>query len=62
MLPRLDHDLLRSFVATVDAGNLTRAGEKLRLSQPTISLQLKRLEEALGCRLITRSPRSFRLI
>jgi len=61
MLPRLDHDLLRSFVAMADAGNLTRAGERLRLSQPTISLQLKRLEEALGCRLITRSPRSFRL-
>lgn len=60
-MPRLDHDLLRTFVAAADAGNFTRAAERLRLSQPTISLQLKRLEEALGCRLIERSPRSFRL-
>ena len=45
----------------MDAGTLTRAGERLRLSQPTISLQLKRLEDALGCRLIERTPRSFRL-
>lgn len=61
MSPRLDHDLLRTFVTAAEAGNLTRAGERLRLSQPTISLQLKRLEEALGCRLIDRSPRRFRL-
>lgn len=60
-MPRLDHDLLRTFVAAADAGGLTRAAERLRLSQPTISLQLKRLEDALGCRLIERSPRSFRL-
>ncbi|MBX3499386.1 MAG: LysR family transcriptional regulator [Alphaproteobacteria bacterium] len=61
MRPALDHDLLRTFIAAADAGSLTRAGERLRLSQPTISLQIKRLEEALGCRLIERSPRSFRL-
>lgn len=58
---RLDHDLLRTFVAAADAGSLTRAAERLHLSQPTISLQLKRLETALGCRLIERSPRSFHL-
>lgn len=61
MLPRLDHGLLRTFVTAADAGNLTRAGERLRLSQPTVSLQLKRLEDALGCRLIDRGPRAFRL-
>ncbi|WP_279482965.1 LysR substrate-binding domain-containing protein [Aureimonas sp. SK2] len=58
---RLDHDLLRTFVTAAESGNLTRAAERLRLSQPTISLQLKRLEQALGCRLIDRSPRSFHL-
>ncbi len=61
MTRNFDQDLLRTFVAVADAGNLTRAGERLRLSQPTISLQLKRLEDALGCRLIERSPRSFKL-
>lgn len=61
MIRNFDQDLLRTFVAVADAGNLTRAAERLRLSQPTISLQLKRLEDALGCRLVERSPRSFKL-
>jgi len=52
MTNRLDHDLLRTFVTAAEAGNLTRAGERLNLSQPTVSLQLKRLEEAFGCRFI----------
>jgi DNA-binding transcriptional LysR family regulator len=57
MRPRLDFDLLRTFVAIADSGSLTRAGERLMLSQPTISLQLKRLEEQLGRTLIERTPR-----
>ena len=61
MPARLDPSLLRSFVAIADAGSLTRAGERLRLSQPTISLQVKRLEDSLGCRLLDRTPRSLRL-
>ena len=61
MPARLDPVLLRSFVAIADAGSLTRAGERLRLSQPTISLQVKRLEQALGCRVLERSPHSLRL-
>ena len=60
-MPRLDHDLLRTFVTAADVGNFTRASERLRLSQPAVSLQIKRLEEALQCRLIERTPRSFRL-
>jgi DNA-binding transcriptional LysR family regulator len=58
---RLDHDLLRTFVTAAEVGNLTRAAERLHLSQPTISLQLKRLEQSLGRRLIDRNPRNFRL-
>ena len=58
---RLDHTLLRTFVTAAEMGNLTRAADRLRLSQPTISLQLKRLEDYLGRRLIERTPRSFRL-
>ena len=61
MPARLDPLLLRSFVATVDAGSLSRAGERLRLAQPTISLQVKRLEQALGHRLLDRSPHGLRL-
>ncbi len=58
---RLDPVLLRSFVAIADAGSLTRAGERLRLAQPTISLQVKRLEQALGQRLLERSPHHLHL-
>lgn len=61
MPARLDPVLLRSFVAAADAGSLTRAGERLRLSQPTVSLQVQRLERALGCRLLERSPRGLGL-
>ncbi len=53
--------LLRSFVAVADTGSLTRAAERLMIAQPTISLQIKRLEEALGHRLLDRSPRHLRL-
>ncbi len=61
MPARLDLDLLRSFVAVIDAGGLTRGGERLRLSQPAISLRMKRLEDGLGCVLLDRGPRGLRL-
>jgi len=56
-----DLDLLRSFVATADAGSLTRGAERLRLAQPTVSLQIKRLEAQLGRRLFDRGPRHLAL-
>ncbi|MFC5695890.1 LysR substrate-binding domain-containing protein [Pseudomonas sp. GCM10022186] len=49
--------LLRSFVAVADCGNFTRAAERLHLTQSTVSQQLRRLEESLGCRLLDRSQR-----
>lgn len=48
-------------MAVAEAGSLTRAGERLRLAQPTVSLQVKRLEDVLGCTLIKRTPRSLSL-
>lgn len=38
-------DVLRAFVAVVEARGFTRAAEELGRSQPTVSLQVKRLEE-----------------
>jgi DNA-binding transcriptional LysR family regulator len=39
----LDLDLLRSFVAVVDAGGVTRAGERVHRTQSTVSQQIRRL-------------------
>ncbi len=40
-----DLDLLRTFVAIVDNGSFTRAAQRLSLTQSTVSLQIKRLED-----------------
>lgn len=47
-------DLLRAFVTVVDLKGFTRAGERLGRSQPAISLQIKRLEDAVGVPLLDR--------
>ena len=56
-ITNLDVDLLRTFVTIVDSGGFTRAGERLHRTQSTVSLQIKRLEDQLGQRLLVRSPR-----
>ncbi len=53
----LPTDLLRTFVTIADLGGVTRAAAVLSRSQPAISLQVKRLEEMLGARLLTRRGR-----
>ena len=53
----IDLFLLRSFVAVVETGNFTRAGERLHMTQSTVSQQIIRLEQSLGCRLLNRSQR-----
>ncbi len=58
---QLDWNLLRSFVVIVEAGSITAAARRLLRGQPAISLALKRLEEALGTRLIHRGQGQFTL-
>lgn len=61
-MPRnLDLTALRSFVAVADAGGVTRAAGMLHLTQSAVSMQLKRLEEALGVDLLDRSNRRVTL-
>lgn len=43
------------FLAIAEVGNITRAAEKLYISQPALSQYLKRLEENLGSELFDRS-------
>lgn len=53
-----DLDLLRTFVTIVDSGSFTRAAMRLNKTQSTVSLQVKRLEEALQRRLFERDTRT----
>ena len=50
-------DVLRAFVAVVNARGFTRAAEELGRTQPTISLQVKRLEELIEAPLFENSTR-----
>ena len=50
-------DVIRAFVAVVEARGFTRAAEDLGRSQPTISLQVKRLEELVEAPLFDKVAR-----
>ena len=55
-MPRnLDMTALRSFVAVAESGGVTRASGFLNLTQSAVSMQLKRLETAMGLDLLDRS-------
>ena len=51
----LDLNLLRVFDEVMAAKNITRAAETLAMTQPAVSNALRRLREALGDELVTRS-------
>ena len=50
-------DVIRAFVAVVDLRGFTRAAEDLGRTQPTVSLQVKRLEELVEAPLFDKSSR-----
>ncbi len=52
---------LQYLIAIAEYGSYTRAAEALYVSQPTLSQQIKQLEESLGSPLLDRSGRSVRL-
>ncbi|MCG6871235.1 MAG: transcriptional regulator CynR [Gammaproteobacteria bacterium] len=52
---------LQYLLAIAEHGSYTRAAEALHVSQPTLSQQIKQLEESLQSRLLDRSARKVRL-
>lgn len=61
MSPLMDFNRLRSFAAVAEAGHLTRAAQKLHISQPALSAQIKALEDELGLTLFERTSTGMTL-
>ena len=59
VIRRLNYQHLLYFWSVVRTGSLTRACEELALSAPTISAQLRTLEERLGEKLLAKSGRAL---
>ena len=57
----LNTELLRTFIAIVDSGNLTTAAGRLHRTQSAISVQLRKLEADLEVRLFTRTSKGMAL-
>lgn len=53
--------VLRYFITVVNERNISKAANKLHISQPTISRQIKDLEAELGVTLLERGSRSIEL-
>ena len=53
----MDTRSIRQFLALADALHFGRAAERCFVSQPTLSAQIKKLEEQLGVQLVERSQR-----
>ncbi|WP_027967807.1 LysR family transcriptional regulator [Halomonas halocynthiae] len=52
---------LKSFLAIADLGSFVEAAERLHMSQPALSISIRKLEQAVGGVLFNRSPRGVQL-
>jgi DNA-binding transcriptional LysR family regulator len=52
---------IRAFIAVARAGSFTRAAERLHVSQPALTVQIRRLEATVGVRLLDRNSRNVAL-
>ena len=57
----MDLHQLRTFVVVAREGSITRASERLHLSQPAVSAHIKAMEDALGLSLFERTARGMSL-
>lgn len=56
---QLSSELLRTFLTVAESGNVTRAAALLGRTQSAISVQIRKLEEALSTRLFERQARGM---
>ncbi len=61
MIPNLDVDVMKTFIAIADLGSFARAAEEVNKTQSAVSMQMKRLEETLGRPVFVRDGRQNRL-
>ena len=61
VIPNLDLDLLKTFIAIADTGSFTRAADDVGRTQSAVSMQIKRLEDIVGRSLFARDGRQNRL-
>lgn len=59
--PDFQIDWLRALITVVDAGSLSAAAPLLHRSQSAVSMQIKKLEDALGRAVLLRGPRHMEL-
>ena len=57
----LYYDELKTFVTLVEVKNFTKTAEKLRMSQPSVSLHIKNLEKEFQTTLFLRSPKLLKV-
>ena len=53
----MDLRRISNFVTVVETGSIARAAQVLHIAQPALSAQMRRMEEVVGCQLLSRSSR-----
>jgi DNA-binding transcriptional LysR family regulator len=59
-MKNMNLDYLESFIVVIECGSFSAAAERLRLTQPAVSLQIRQLEKSLSATLIERVGRKAR--
>lgn len=57
----MNERILKYFLTIIEEGNITKAANRLNMSQPPLSKQIKQLEEELGVKLFIRGKKNIQL-